>query len=363
MKRKTLLILTLKKHEDGLWIRRLVQSLQATAKDHQVSLSNEAAGTETTPQNTPEESSSHLVTIRVQPLEEWLAQGWLVSSPPSFFENLIGIVNRVSDAASPPLFKAACAILGAAQQLLQIPIVNGPTTYSLCGNKWCHHIFFQQAGLESPKTLAYWNDDEDKGNGNIGSKLEALTTNGMQENKKNSGTDLLVKPNSGGFGAGIQRVKTPLNDESLPVFEDSITLVQDYHPPKDNQLYRIWFLLGKVQCAVVRSITDSSGNDEFTNACSGTCSIEKPPSAWPVPHDVRKELEDQLLPLLTDAHCGSVEFLYTQDGSKRLYFDLNLLSTLPTRVSNTKGVWADDYDPWMELANAVWKVVAKKEES
>ncbi|KAL3942997.1 MAG: hypothetical protein SGBAC_002904 [Bacillariaceae sp.] len=373
MKRRTLIILTLKKHEDGIWISKLVESLQATAKDHQVVLSNEE-GTET-PSTVIEESQP--IDIRVQPLEEWLAAGWLVSSPPKFFEDVIGIVNRVSDAASPPLFKAACAILGAAK-LYQIPIVNGPITYSLCGNKWCHHLFFQQAGLESPKTLAYWND-RDEGNDTPGApnKLEEVIKDGMQQEKNGSG--LLIKPNSGGFGAGIQRVKTPSldGDQPLPVFEDCVTLVQEYHPPKDNQLYRIWFLLGYVQCAVVRSISDDGNDDDntqFTNACAGTCSIQKPPSAWIVPEDVRRELEDQLLPLLTDAHCGSVEFLYsTQDSndvqSKRLYFDLNLLSTLPTRVSSSNttagggggGGWADDYDPWMELANAVWKVVKEEE--
>lgn len=350
MNTKTLLILTLKKHKDGIWIRRLVHSLQTTAKDHQIFLSNEANT------DNPPEESSHLVSIRVQPLEEWLAQGWLVSSSPIFFDNIIGIVNRVSDAANPPLFKAACAVLGAAQ-LLQIPIVNGPTTYSLCGNKWCHHILFQQARLESPKTVAYWNEEDKGGNDNERPNQEELTAAAMQEK---NGRDLLIKPNSGGFGAGIQRIKAPL-EEFLPVFEDCITLVQDYHPPKGNQLYRIWFLLGKVQCAVVRSIADS--DDEFTNACSGTCSIQQPPSAWSVPEAVRKELEGQLLPLLKDAHCGSIEFLYSYDYNKRLYFDLNLLSTLPTNVSNRDGVWAEGYDPWMELASAIWNVVAEKEKS
>lgn len=354
---KTLIILTLEKHHDGIWIRRLVKSLQATAKDHQIfSLSNEASGRDGTLSDTSENLQP--VSIRVQPLEEWLAEGWLVSSSTSFVNNVIGIVNRVSDAASPPLFKACCAILGAARELFQIPIVNGPTTYSLCANKWCHHIIFQRAGLESPKTLAYWNEEENMTNDKIlRPNLDALETHGLR--KENKGSDLLIKPNSGGFGAGIQRVSGPL-DGPLPRFEDRITLIQDYHPPKDNQIYRVWFLRGKVQCAVVRTIADS--DSEFTNACSGTCSIQTSPAAWPVPDDVRTELEDQLLPLLTDAHCGSVEFLYNhQDDEKRLYFDLNLLSTLPTKVSKTEGIWKDDYDPWIELGIAVWTIVTGKE--
>jgi hypothetical protein len=42
-------------------------------------------------------------------------------------DSLIGIVNPVSDCAPPALFKACCALLGAAQSL-GIPIVNGPTS-------------------------------------------------------------------------------------------------------------------------------------------------------------------------------------------------------------------------------------------
>ena len=108
-----------------------------------------------------------------------------------------------------------------------------------------------------------------------------------------------------------------------------------------------------MQCAVVRYISGDEGIDEFTNACSGTCALQKPPIPWKVAVNVREEIEQQLLPLLADAHCGSVEFLCSEDGS-RLYFDLNLLSTLPTQVAKTKEVWPDGYDPWAELAGAVW---------
>jgi hypothetical protein len=73
-----------------------------------------------------------------------------------------------------------------------------------------------------------------------------------------------------------------------------------------------------------------------------------------VPADVANEIEQQLLPLLTDAHCGSVEFLYTQEGT-RLYFDLNLLSTLPINARNDD-VWDSEYDPWMEQARVVWNI-------
>jgi hypothetical protein len=150
----------------------------------------------------------------------------------------------------------------------------------------------------------------------------------------------------------------------LPIFEDNITLIQHYIPPHNGKVYRVWFLCDKVQCAVERTIDDeaASNDNQFTGACAGgTCSVERPSKflAWSVPEEVRNEIQSQLLPLLVDAHCGSVEFLYSQEGG-RLYFDLNLLSTLPlmSTISDPSQVWPEHYDPWKELAVAVWQVLA-----
>lgn len=91
--------------------------------------------------------------------------------------------------------------------------------------------------------------------------------------------------------------------------------------------------------------------------------------AWKIPHDVQQEIEQHLLPLLEDAHCGSVEFLYDSSNKdqQRLYFDLNLLSTLPIMPQDGEGgtvtdddkAWAPNYDPWREMAKAIWTFVRK----
>jgi hypothetical protein len=104
------------------------------------------------------------------------------------------------------------------------------------------------------------------------------------------------------------------------------------------------------------------GADEFTTGCAakGVCSIQdrkkKHPAliAYKIPNEVIKEIETKLLPLLPDAHCGSVEYLCHKDGH-RLFFDINLLSTLPLveTVENVKEVWGASYDPWTELAQGI----------
>jgi hypothetical protein len=97
------------------------------------------------------------------------------------------------------------------------------------------------------------------------------------------------------------------------------TLVQNYTPPRNGKVYRVWFLCGNVQCAVERTI-DEASNNEFTGACAGgTCLAVRPSTflAWIVPFDVRIEIESQLLPLLVDAHCGSVEFCIIHSNKKK----------------------------------------------
>lgn len=211
-------------------------------------------------------------------------------------------------------------------------------------------MLFTQAGLKSPATLSFWNDSSDK------STVESIEIKIKSMNLR-KGNCILAKPNAGGFGAGIKQTTLPLQDHDISAFEDSITLLQKFEQPLNNKLYRVWFLRGKVQCAVERDIQDETS--QFRSACSGSCSLQRPPKVWNLPFDVRQELERELLPLLPDAHCGSVEFLYSLN-SERLYFDLNLLSTLPINVLNEGDIWKEGYDPWKELAEACLQILYRQ---
>lgn len=316
--KKKLMILTLERHCDGIWITRLVDSLSLLLLRE-------------------ENRSLPFCKVQVVTLESLLQNPFC---PPALFENWIGVVNRVSDAAPPVLYKACLAVLHAAVAC-NIKVWNGPNAYATCGNKWCHHVLFQQARLSSPETHAV-----------------LLGSNSYPEELS---FPQLIKPNAGGFGAGMVRVenKQELMEQLDRVnYEDGMALFQSYVSPRNRENYRVWFLLGKVQCGVARRIGEAQ--NEFTSACaSGVCTRKQQQglapqfSSWSVPPGVVKEIEKQLLPLLPDAHSGSVEFLHDKDG-QRLYFDLNLLSTLPTNnIDNTAERWPPEYDPWKELASAI----------
>lgn len=318
------ILLTLKEHKSGVWITRLVEAFASVSKCCQV---------------------------EVISLESLLSN----ADPTSLFSSPLPslIINRVSDAASPQLQKACCGLLQLAATVYGLKVWNGPASYTLCCNKWCHHALFAKVQLQSPSTQMLLNATTNT--------LEAAITE-LSKGQQEVPT-LLLKPNAGGFGAGIQKIdlsgKSNISSDPNILYEtasnyaDGMTLVQEFI--ETDSIFRIWFLCGKVQCGIVRHNHD--GNYEFTSACMASICTRKQPAtirAYSIPNDVRFELEQQLLPLLSDAHSGSVEFLCDKQG-KRLYFDLNLLSTLPLveQVEDADAVWGTDYDPWNEMASAM----------
>ena len=410
-----LLLLTLEKHKDGIWVTRLVNELerinthgkfdfdvtvQIVAIErilHQVVLVDSNSDT---PNNNNNDNDHYHTTLPDDVLDV------------PFLQQYDGIINRVSDAADPVLMKRCIAILTVAKNILYLPVFNGPTAYSLCSNKWCHHILFTMAKLLSPSTAII--------------DIPSLTTNstGTSETILNISRRLLpndplphlIKPNAGGFGNGIIKIgdiaATGGTVTPVPTANDDTVLLQAYcnsNTPGIQTIYRVWFLLGKVQCAVQRTVTSPNtfdahdhnpyhANDEFTSGCSanynkssssttgGTCEYPHRTKSnsvasttttttviqpWTVPDDVRIEIEDQLLPLLhEDGHTGSVEFLLhyneTTNIHQRYYFDLNLLSTLPIMDNHDQSgiidhdtVWDIDYNPWAELAHGIVSVMMK----
>lgn len=62
------------------------------------------------------------------------------------------MVNRVSDAATPRMVKAALTILRSAE-LDGLLVINGTQAYSVGMSKVLHHVALRKSGLAAPKTL------------------------------------------------------------------------------------------------------------------------------------------------------------------------------------------------------------------
>lgn len=294
-----ILLLTLEKHREGVWNVKLVEELQKMLQgdDQQLKICN---------------------------VEDFVDG----CDPANVLQDVTAIINRVSDAADPSLVKRTLAILNAARLLLNIPVFNGPESFALATSKWCHHLLFEKAGLSSPKTVIH--------------ATKAMSYDTGSERK-------IVKPNAGGFGAGIAFVASNTDQRTMETdsfgestSNDGIHLIQDYIDT--STIYRVWFLRGTVQVAVVRR------QNGFDSGCA--CGANAQMKAWVVPEEVKEELEG-LFRFLPDAHAGSVEFLTDPTNGQRLYFDFNLLSTLPADIF--------ERNPYEELATAIAEVLWQEE--
>lgn len=338
--KKKLVILTLQKHQASIWITRLV------AKLHEL-LPNESV-------------QCHVLVL------ETCWDDFPIGNN-DFLLDWIGVVNRISDAAEPVQVKMCLSILHAAE-LQGIPVFNGARAFTSTANKWNHHVLFHTAQLQTPYSVLIHQPTPTK-------LMDAVAKNTSLR------FPLLLKPNSGGFGAGIRRYDSTediMQDHYDPsdISNDCMALLQNcYTSPIGDRFYRVWFLMGRVQCAVERStalpnpplVSPSSSTPSFSGptcmACLPGGSICQPWQAWTIPDAVRFEIENSLLPLLPDAHAGSVEFFYTNEGNegakKCMYFDFNLLSTLPLEMDTES--WTRE--PWEHLASCILDYCGIKDSS
>jgi glutathione synthase/RimK-type ligase-like ATP-grasp enzyme len=219
------------------------------------------------------------------------------------------LVNRCSDASAPAEVKRCMAALRSAQ-LRGVRTVNGIASFAIGTSKLMHHELFDRVGCKYPACVQVSHQT---------TPAEALE----KASKHGISFPLLVKPNAGGFGAGIVSISsaTELTVEVLEssLGADGLGVLQHYEKPVDGFIYRVFFLDGQVQCAVrVRA----NSLDGFNACVCSTKFVE-----WDCPHDVVENVK--AMAAVAEADCGSVELMYVKGSNIPLYFDFNLLSTLP----------------------------------
>ena len=175
---------------------------------------------------------------------------------------------------------------------------------------------------------------------------------------------LLLKPNAGGMGQGVRRFDTAeelqaaVRDAEPDLGSDGVGLLQEYHAPRDGVVHRVFVMGGKVQMAVKVHVGESF------NTCM--CSLQRrdagaaqevaraPPAvaAHACPDDVAADVVSVME--YCGADVGSVEYVVDAATGAAVYFDVNMLSTLPD-PSMTEGaeVWGAECAPWADFARFV----------
>src|SRR5882757_10726218 len=178
------------------------------------------------------------------------------------------------------------------------------------------------------------------------------------------GYPVVIKPNIGGSGAGIERFNSP--EELLAAVEanrlyfgiDSTALVQEAFTARDGIITRVEVLGGKFLYAIQIHITGESYNLCPADICQNTrgeeltriaCPVDAPKSGMKVAgyEPPQQVIEDvQRIVELAGVEVGGIEYVIDDRTGRQLYYDVNALSNFvadPVRVIG--------FNPYSRLAD------------
>lgn len=166
---------------------------------------------------------------------------------------------------------------------------------------------------------------------------------------------VIVKVNIGGSGAGVARydsleeLKQAITDGTTPRGIDSVTLVQEYVPARDQHVVRMETLNGKFLYAI--SLNTDGGTFDLCPA--DVCLIDKPAVT------VREYKPDEQAIRAVEAiaraarlDIGGIEYMVDDRDGARRFYDINGLSNFVADPLNVLG-----WDPHEALADYLSQVI------
>jgi len=178
------------------------------------------------------------------------------------------------------------------------------------------------------------------------------------------GYPVVIKPNIGGSGAGIEKFSSPeelrgaVEENRLYFGIDSTALVQQAFTPRDGVITRIEVLGGKYLYAIRIHSTGESFNLCPADICQNTkgeeltriaCPVDAPKSGMKVESYTppsRVIADAERIMELAGVEVGGIEYVTDDRTGRQLYYDVNALSNFvadPVRVIG--------FDPYARLAD------------
>jgi hypothetical protein len=178
------------------------------------------------------------------------------------------------------------------------------------------------------------------------------------------GYPVVIKPNIGGSGAGIERfnsaeeLRAAVEANRLYFGIDSTALVQEAFTARDGIITRVEVLGGKFLYAIRIHITGESYNLCPADICQNTrgeeltriaCPVDAPKSGMKVEgyQAPRQVIEDvERIVELAGVEVGGIEYVIDDRTGRQLYYDVNALSNFvadPVRVIG--------FNPYSRLAD------------
>jgi hypothetical protein len=178
------------------------------------------------------------------------------------------------------------------------------------------------------------------------------------------GYPVVIKPNIGGSGAGIERFSTPealsaaVKENRLYFGIDSTALVQEAFTARDGIITRVEVLGGKFLYAIKIHITGDSFNLCPADICQNTkgeeltriaCPVDAPKTGMTVEgYDPPQKIIDEVerIMALGNVEVGGLEYVIDDRTGRQLYYDVNALSNFvadPVRIVG--------FNPYSRLAD------------
>jgi carbamoylphosphate synthase large subunit len=221
-----------------------------------------------------------------------------------------------------------------------VPVINGARAYAYEISKAKQLALIDSLGLKFPKTRIIHRADQ-----------AAAAARDLR-------FPIVFKPNIGGRGAGVVRF-----DELAVLAEvaaaggldlgfDSVALLQEYIPKRDNKITRVEVLDGRALYAI--DVTTSAETFDLCPAdicrvpvaVGEVCLTEPAPTVSAVraepPADAVADAERIVNAAGIDV--GGVEFMVDDRDGARLFYDINALSNFVANPLETLG-----FDPWERL--------------
>jgi hypothetical protein len=212
----------------------------------------------------------------------------------------------------------------------KVNVINGSTPFGIGLSKVRQQRLISNLGLCTPKTRVIHNKKQ------------------LKEAVVEIGFPLLLKPNIGGSGKGIQKCMD--NDAFLKIYNDNevqfgidgILLVQEYIPPEEGYIVRVEVLNDMFLYALKVPVTSDSFNLCPADYCQakkieeGYCTLETATKFEK--YSPPKVVIDEAIAIIkaAQASLGSVEYLISKTG-QRIYYDLNPLSNFVFQAPDLLG--------------------------
>jgi D-Ala-D-Ala ligase-like protein len=178
------------------------------------------------------------------------------------------------------------------------------------------------------------------------------------------GYPIVLKPNIGGSGAGIERFNTAaelraaVEANRLYFGIDSTALVQEAFTPRDGIITRVEVLGGKFLYAIQIHITGESYNLCPGDICQNTrgeqltrtaCPVDAPRTGMTVEGYTpsRQVIDDvERIMELAGVEVGGIEYVIDERAGRQLYYDVNALSNFVADPMRVIG-----FNPYARLAD------------